>query len=83
LLYLSVRHCRAQYDADQLPEARRTLARALHLAPGDHRLRFDVALTLQARAEHAVVACHACCVHHTVLGRQLRGVLPGAAARFR
>lgn len=39
--------CRAQYDYDQLPEAKRTLTKALHLAPTDHQLRFDVALTLQ------------------------------------
>lgn len=39
--------CSAQYDADQLPEAKRTLTKALHLAPTDHQLRFNVALTLQ------------------------------------
>ena len=39
--------CRALYDADQLPEAKRTLAKALHLAPTDPQLRFDVAYTLQ------------------------------------
>lgn len=45
---LSPHHARsAQYDADQLPEARRTLAKALHLAPTDNNLRFDVAVTLQ------------------------------------
>ena len=41
---------RAEYDADQLPEAKRTLTKALHLAPTDHNLRFNVALTMQARA---------------------------------
>ncbi|KAL4854380.1 RNA polymerase-associated protein CTR9 [Chlorella vulgaris] len=44
MLYLA----RAQYDADQMPEATRTLTKALHLAPTDHNLRFDVAVTLQA-----------------------------------
>ncbi len=39
--------CSAQYDADQLPESKRTLTKALHLAPTDHQLRFNVALTLQ------------------------------------
>lgn len=43
MLYLA----RAQYDADQLPEAKATLTKALHLAPTDHKLRFDVAVTLQ------------------------------------
>ncbi|PRW61484.1 RNA polymerase-associated CTR9-like protein [Chlorella sorokiniana] len=43
MLYLA----RAQYDADHLPEAKRTLTKALHLAPTDHQLRFNVALTLQ------------------------------------
>ncbi|EFN52318.1 hypothetical protein CHLNCDRAFT_139104 [Chlorella variabilis] len=44
MLYLA----RAQYDADQLPEAKCTLTKALHLAPTDHKLRFDVAVTMQA-----------------------------------
>jgi RNA polymerase-associated protein CTR9 len=39
--------CRAHYDADQLPEAKRTLTKALHLAPTDHKLRFNVAVTMQ------------------------------------
>lgn len=38
---------RAQYDADQLQDAKRTLTKALHLAPADNNLRFNVALTLQ------------------------------------
>jgi hypothetical protein len=45
--------CRAQYDADQLPEAKRTLTKALHLAPTDHNLRFDVAVTMQVGAQRA------------------------------
>lgn len=39
--------CRALYDADQLPAAKRTLCRAMHLEPSDHKLRFNVALTMQ------------------------------------
>ena len=45
LLYLA----RAHYDADRLGDARATLLRALHLAPADHKLHFNVALTMQAR----------------------------------
>jgi len=40
---------RAYYDADRLPPARRTLLRAAHLFPVDHTLRFNTALTMQAR----------------------------------
>ncbi|PSC73221.1 RNA polymerase-associated CTR9-like protein [Micractinium conductrix] len=43
MLYLA----RAQYDADQLPEAKRTLSKALHLAPTSCDLRFDIGVTLQ------------------------------------
>lgn len=43
-----VGECRAQYDADQLPEAKRTLSKALHLAPTSCDLRFDIGVTLQA-----------------------------------
>ena len=45
LLYLA----RAYYDADRLDDARATLLRALHLAPADHQLHFNIALTMQAR----------------------------------
>lgn len=47
LLYLA----RAHYDADDLVAARQALLRAIHLAPSDHRLRFNLGVTLQ---EHAV-----------------------------
>ena len=43
LLYLA----RAHYDANRLPEARAALLRAVHLCPGDHRLRFNLGLTMQ------------------------------------
>lgn len=60
-LLLALRHNpahRAQYDADQLPEAKCTLTKALHLAPTDHKLRFDVAVTMQACVLVGVTACH-------------------------
>lgn len=41
---------RAHYDADQVLEAKRVLVKALHLAPTDCSLRFDVALTMQVGA---------------------------------
>lgn len=41
--------CRAYYDSDNLPEAKKTLLKAMHVAPTNHRLRFDAALTMQAR----------------------------------
>lgn len=45
LLYMA----RAYYDWDHLQECKRTLLRALHLKPTDHRLRFDIALSMQVR----------------------------------
>ncbi len=44
LLYLA----RAYYDAGDLKEARSVLLKAVHLAPSDHRLHFNIALTMQA-----------------------------------
>ena len=41
--------CRAYYDSDNLPEAKKTLLKAMHVAPTNHRLRFDAALTMQVR----------------------------------
>ena len=38
---------RAFYDADQMPQSRRALLRAVHLNPTDMQLRFNVALVLQ------------------------------------
>lgn len=38
---------RAFYDADQMPQARKALLRAVHLNPTDMQLRFNVALVLQ------------------------------------
>ncbi|BDA40854.1 RNA polymerase-associated protein CTR9 homolog [Coccomyxa sp. Obi] len=46
LLYLS----RAYYDAGDLKEARSVLLKAVHLAPSDHRLHFNIALTMQQYA---------------------------------
>lgn len=43
LLYLA----RAQYESNNGEEAIKTVARALHLAPADHRLRFNAAYLLQ------------------------------------
>lgn len=43
LLYLA----RAQYESNDGEEAIKTVARALHLAPADHRLRFNAAYLLQ------------------------------------
>jgi tetratricopeptide (TPR) repeat protein len=45
MLYLA----RAFYDSDRLPEARQTLIKAVHLQPTNHQLRFNIALTMQAR----------------------------------
>jgi RNA polymerase-associated protein CTR9 len=42
-LYLA----RAQYESNNGEEAIKTVARALHLAPADHRLRFNAAYLLQ------------------------------------
>ncbi len=53
MLYLA----RAYYDADRLPDARATLIRALHLAPGDHKLHFNIGVTMQARARMRPHAC--------------------------
>ncbi len=39
--------CRAYYDSNNLPEAKRTLLQAIHVAPMDHRLRFNLALVMQ------------------------------------
>ncbi|WPT12725.1 RNA polymerase-associated protein CTR9-like protein [Picochlorum sp. SENEW3] len=43
LLYLA----RAQYESNNGEEAIKTVAKALHLAPADHRLRFNAAYLLQ------------------------------------
>jgi len=43
LLYLS----KAQYESDQVGPALKTIAKALHIAPGDHRLRFNAAYLMQ------------------------------------
>ena len=40
---------RAFYDAEQMPQARAALLRAVHLDPTNMQLRFNVALVLQAR----------------------------------
>lgn len=43
LLYLA----KAQYEGDQVDHAIKTVAKALHIAPGDHRLRFNAAYLMQ------------------------------------
>ena len=43
LLYLA----KAQYECDEIEAARTTIAKALHLAPTDHRLRFNAAYLMQ------------------------------------
>lgn len=43
LLYLS----KAQYESDQIEHALKTISKALHVAPGDHRLRFNAAYLMQ------------------------------------
>jgi RNA polymerase-associated protein CTR9 len=43
LLYLA----KAQYESDQVNEAIKTVSKALHIAPGDHRLRFNAAYLMQ------------------------------------
>ena len=40
---------RAFYDAEQMPQARQALLRAVHLDPTNMQLRFNVALVLQVR----------------------------------
>ena len=40
---------RAFYDAEQMPQARAALLRAVHLDPTNMQLRFNVALVLQVR----------------------------------
>lgn len=50
LLYMA----RAYYDCNQIGEAKRCLLRAVHLAPSDWKLRFNVAFCLQASAMCAV-----------------------------
>ena len=43
LLYLA----RAHYDGDDLRAARQHLLRAVHVAPTDYKIRFNVALIMQ------------------------------------
>ena len=54
--------CRAYYDSNNLPEAKRTLLQAVHVAPMDHRLRFNLALVMQAR--FSTVRQTVCQAHH-------------------
>ncbi len=49
---------RAFYDADQMPQARRALLRAVHLNPTDMQLRFNVALVLQVLPCTPALACN-------------------------
>lgn len=43
LLYLA----RTHYEAEQWQDCKRTLLRAIHLAPSNYTLRFDAGVTLQ------------------------------------
>lgn len=43
LLYLA----RTHYEAEQWQECKKTLLRAIHLAPSNYTLRFDAGVTLQ------------------------------------
>lgn len=43
LLYLA----RTHYEAEQWQECKKTLLRAIHMAPSNYTLRFDVGVTLQ------------------------------------
>ena len=43
LLYLA----KAQYESDEVNQAIKTISKALHIAPGDHRLRFNAAYLMQ------------------------------------
>jgi RNA polymerase-associated protein CTR9 len=43
LLYIA----RANYDSHDLQQAKQCLLRAIHLAPTDHKLWFNAALTMQ------------------------------------
>lgn len=43
LLYLA----RTHYEAEQWLECKKTLLRAIHMAPSNYTLRFDVGVTLQ------------------------------------
>jgi RNA polymerase-associated protein CTR9 len=38
---------KAEYEADEVKEAIKTVSKALHIAPTDHRLRFNVAYLMQ------------------------------------
>eukprot|EP00887_Chlorella_sp_A99_P005280 scaffold1.g5280.t1 len=51
---LSLYLARALYDADRLPEAKRVLARALHAAPADRRLLFNVGFCMQEWAQRTL-----------------------------
>ena len=44
--------CRAYYDSNNLPEAKRTLLQAIHVEPLNQRLRFNLALVMQACFAH-------------------------------
>jgi len=51
LLYLS----RVYYDSDDLQDAKKVLLQAIHRDPSDYKLRFNVALTMQASNSQAQV----------------------------
>eukprot|EP00191_Tetraselmis_sp_GSL018_P024283 CAMPEP_0177627260 /NCGR_PEP_ID=MMETSP0419_2-20121207/31106_1 /TAXON_ID=582737 /ORGANISM="Tetraselmis sp., Strain GSL018" /LENGTH=1041 /DNA_ID=CAMNT_0019128397 /DNA_START=74 /DNA_END=3200 /DNA_ORIENTATION=+ len=52
LLYLA----RAHYDSEALEEAKRILLKAIHVAPTDPRLRFNLALAMQQNAAKCLQA---------------------------
>lgn len=59
---------RNSYEAGSLEESKATLRRALHVAPWNHRLRFNLAYVLQENA-------------HRTLNRTLKGAEKGKSAR--
>ncbi len=53
-LYLA----RAYYDATELKIARTVLLKAVHVAPSDHRLLFNIALTMQVPSQASCIVLH-------------------------
>ena len=56
---------RAFYDAEQMPQARQALLRAVHLDPTNMQLRFNVALVLQVPPllRRSTACQRECCLH--------------------
>lgn len=62
LLQLLLYIARAHHDAGDQPAAKRYLLKALHIAPGDIFLRFNLGFVLQVGFAHTV-SCSVCCTH--------------------